>query len=196
MPMNKQPHRNEEVFGVISRLFSEKGYLETTMREIARELDMKPASLYNYFKSKEEALFKLLKGSVGSALEKIEAICSLNVSAEEKLKKLIDFYVYAYSVKKEGPILLLNHVDKLSPEHRQILIQEQRRLVNMASKVLEELIKEGKMKPIPPKIALFAFFGMTNYSLKWYHPKGPVKPLELVEYLSDIFTKGIMRENP
>jgi len=194
MPMNKQSKRNEEVFGVISRLFAENGYLETTMREIAKELGMKPASLYNYFASKEEALFKLLKESVANAIKKIENICSLDISAEEKLKKLINFYVYAYSVKKEGPVLLLNHVDKLSQEHQYILIQEQRRLVNMATKVLEELIEEGKMKPIPPKIALFAVFGMTNYSLKWYRPGGPVKPSELVEYLSEIFTKGIMSE--
>ena len=73
MPMNKQSKRNEEVFGVISHLFAEKGYLETMMREIAQKLGMKPASLYNYFASKEEALFKLLKESVANAIKKILA---------------------------------------------------------------------------------------------------------------------------
>jgi len=193
MDNDKMPQRDKEVFSVISRMFAKKGYIETTMREIAGELNMKPASLYNYFRSKEEALFRLLKDSIDNANKELEKICDLDISAEEKLYKLIDFYTYAYSTKKEGPILLLNHVDKLSEEHRQILIDEQKRLVDRAAGILEALIKEGKVKPFPPKIVLFAFFGMTNYSLKWYNPEGEVNPLELVRYFSEIFTKGIMK---
>ena len=192
MTKSNKVKRNEEIFSVISRMFAEKGYLETTMRDIARELNIKPPSLYNYFKCKEEALFILVKESMDLALEKMENICSMNISAEEKLYRIIEFYTSAYSIKKEGPILLLNHVDKLSENHRRILIEEQRQMVNMATEVLQELIEEGKMKNIPPKIALFAFFGMTNYSLKWYNHKGSVKPDELTNFFSEIFTKGIM----
>ena len=192
MTKSNKVKRNEEIFRVISRMFAEKGYLETTMRDIARELNIKPPSLYNYFKCKEEALFILVKESMENALKKMENICNSNISAEEKLYRIIEFHTYAYSIKKEGPTLLLNHVDKLSEEHRHILIEEQRRLVNMATEVLEDLIKEGKIKNIPPKIALFAFFGMTNYSLKWYDSKGSVKPEDLTRFFSEIFTKGIM----
>lgn len=49
------------------------------------------------------------------------------------------------------------------------------------------------MKDIPPKIALFAFFGMVNYTIKWYHPNGAVKPENLFEYFTEIYTKGIFK---
>jgi AcrR family transcriptional regulator len=193
MTKANKKQRHDEIFGVISRMFAEKGYLETTMRDIAKELNVKPPSLYNYFKSKEEALFKLINESMDTALENIENINSMDIPAKEKLFKTIEFYTYSYSVKKAGPILLLYYVDKLTKRHQRILMEKQRRFSDMAANILHELEEEGLMKDIPPKIALFAFFGMVNYTIKWYHQNGPVKPEELVKHFIEIYTKGILK---
>lgn len=193
MAKNNKKQRNEEIFGVISRMFAEKGYLETTMRDIAAELNIKPPSLYNYFKSKEEALFILVNDSVDIALEKITEITSMEISAKEKLFKFIEFYTYSYSIKKSGPILLLYHVDKLTKRHQRVLIEKQRRFADEVNLILQELEEEGLMKEIPSKIALYAFFGMVNYSIKWYRNSGTVKPEELVKYFIEIYTKGILK---
>ena len=191
-PNRKQ--RNEEIFGVISQMFSEKGYLETTMRDVAKALNIKPPSLYNYFTSKEEALFKLINDSMDVALEKIKDINAMDIPAKEKLFKVIEFYTYSYSVRKEGPILLLHYVDKLTKRRQKILIEKQRQFSDMAALILKEMQDEGLMKPIPPKIALFAFFGMVNYTIKWYHPEGSVKPEDLVNCFIEIYTKGILHD--
>jgi hypothetical protein len=51
------------------------------------------------------------------------------------------------------------------------------------------------MKPIPPSVATFAFFGMVHYTIKWYDKDGPVKSGELADYFLEIFTKGIFAQN-
>lgn len=193
MPQQKNLQRNEEIHGVMSRLFAKKGYHATTMREIARELDMKPSSLYNYFESKEEALFNLLNDAMDVALELVKDICREEISAEEKLHRIISFYTHHYSVKREGLVLLIEHVRNLAEERQRIIIDKERRFANMVASILGDLDMEGRMKAIPPKIAVFAFFGMVHYTVKWYHAEGPVGPAELAKYFVEIFTNGILR---
>jgi len=86
----KRQNRSEEIFSTIAHLFTEKGYMETTMRGIAKELNMKAPSLYNYFRSKEEGLFKVLNDSMDSGLKKMQEVCNMRISPKEKLYKLID----------------------------------------------------------------------------------------------------------
>jgi len=193
MAKKSEKPRNEEIFEVISRMFAEKGYLETTMRDIAAELDIKPPSLYNYFRSKEEALFILLNDSVDSALRRIREITSMDIPAKDKLSKFIELYTYSYGTKMPGPILLLYYVDKLTKKHQRVLINKQRKYADEVNSILLELREDGLMKEIPSKIALYAFFGMVNYTIKWYRQSGDVRPKELADYFLEIYTKGILK---
>ncbi len=47
----------ERVLQIAERLFSERGYKAVTLRDIANELKMKPASLYNHAPGGKEELF-------------------------------------------------------------------------------------------------------------------------------------------
>ena len=150
----KRQNRSEEIFSTIAHLFTEKGYMETTMRGIAKELNMKAPSLYNYFRSKEEGLFKVLNDSMDSGLKKMQEVCNMRISPKEKLYKLIDIHTQSYSVKREGPVLLMNYIHKLTKEHQKILIAKQRRFAELGARILKELQEKGQTKKIPPKIML------------------------------------------
>jgi AcrR family transcriptional regulator len=193
MPNNKRPNRGEEVFSTISHLFNEKGYMETTMRGIAKRLNIKAPSLYNYVNSKEEALFKVLNDSMDLGLKKMQDVCEMRISPKEKLYKLIDIHIQPYSVKREGPVLLMKYIDKLTKEHQKILITKQRHFADLGATILQELQEKGRAKKIPAKIALFILLGMVTYTVKWYDKNGPVTPYELNKYIADVFTKGILK---
>ena len=55
--MTKKSDKIKEIHNVVIRLFAQKGYHNTSMREIARGLNMNQSSLYHYFDSKEDILF-------------------------------------------------------------------------------------------------------------------------------------------
>ena len=190
-PRNLQ--KSDEIYRVVARLFAHKGYHSTSMREIARELGMNQSSLYHYFKSKEDILFKLMNDAMDDALATLEEICRTDLSPEDKLNRVLGFYTRYYAGDQERLILLVNEKNSLSEVYRRKLIQKERRYVRLFKEIFEELAGHDMIKKIPPSVAIFAFLGMVHYTIKWYHKEGHVGLDELADIFVEIFSKGILR---
>lgn len=192
----KNSRRSKEIHGVVGRLFAQKGYHSTSMREIARELKMNPSSLYHYFRSKEDILFTLMNDAMDDALTTLNKICATPLPPEERLERVLGFYIQYYAGNQERLILLVNEMKSLDEGHRQVLIQKQQQYVGLIHSILEELGSEGRLKAIHPSVVVFAFFAMVHYTIKWYRPNGPVSLDELARSFSEIFTRGILVPRP
>ncbi|VBB47947.1 Transcriptional regulator, TetR family [uncultured Desulfatiglans sp.] len=191
MSRPKNLQKIKEFDRVIARLFARKGYHSTSIREIARELGMTQSSLYYYYKSKEDMLFRLINSAVDESLATVEKICYSDLPPEEKLKQVLGFYTQYFAGDQDREILLLNEINSLSPEHRAIQIQKERHYVQLFYGILRELTEQRKMKPVNHTVATFAFFGMVHYTVKWYHTDGSIGLGELADMFVEIFTKGI-----
>jgi AcrR family transcriptional regulator len=185
--------RAEEIERVAARLFALNGYHSTTMREIAREMEMNPSTLYHYFKSKEELLFKLMNDAVDDALVTLEGICGEEIQAEEKLKRVLRFYTRYYAGDQERLLLLVQEMNSLDDRYRPALIEKQKRYVELITSILEDLAAQGKIKALDPKVVAFAFFGTVHYTPKWYRNDGPVDLDRLADIFVEIFTDGLFR---
>jgi AcrR family transcriptional regulator len=194
MPKPKSIEKSKEINRVIARLFAFKGYHSTSMREIAAELGMNQSSLYHYFKSKEDVLFKLMNDAIDDVLAILKDICAADLPAEDRLKKVLGFYTRYYAGDQERLILLVNEMNSLNKKHRHILVDKQRQYVHLIKSILKELAGQRKLKEIHPSVATFAFFGMVHYTIKWYQKNGSVSLDDLADEFVKIFTKGILKE--
>ena len=193
MARPKSPKKSKEIHGVAARLFAYSGYHHTSMREIARELGMNQSSLYHYFMSKEDVLFRLMNDAMDDVLERLKEICASGLSAEDKLKRVLHSYIRSYAGDQERLILLVNEMNSLTETNRLILVEKQRQYVKLIKSILKELVDEDKMKEIDASVATFAFFGMVHYTIKWYHEDGPITLDELAALFVGIFTRGILK---
>jgi AcrR family transcriptional regulator len=193
MARPRSPQKSKEIHDVVARFFAHRGYHHTSMREIARELGLNQSSLYHYFTSKEDVLFRLMNDAMDDVLEKLEEICASDLPAEHKLKKMLHSYIRSYAGDQERLILLVNEMHSLTEKNRLILVEKQRKYVQLIKSILKELVDEEKMKEIDPSVATFAFFGMVHYTIKWYHKDGPITLDELAGQFVELFTKGILK---
>src|SRR5689334_17618414 len=70
------PDREEQVRAAALRLFKEKGYHATSMRDIAAEVGINKGSLYSYIRSKEDLLIPVFERAMGVLTARIEEIAA------------------------------------------------------------------------------------------------------------------------
>lgn len=115
-----------EIVRAASRLFLEKGYSKTTIREIASQLEISPGHLMFYFPSKEHLLARvvdmlsdfqwgLMKRVTDEGESRLTAICfelMTKASACEQSEVARDFYISAYQSALTLEIIRKNNSER------------------------------------------------------------------------------------
>src|SRR5829696_4470142 len=70
----KQDRRRSDILDAAAAVFAERGYFNTSMKDIADRLGMQPGSLYHYYPSKEAALEEMCRLSAIEFCEGLRAI--------------------------------------------------------------------------------------------------------------------------
>jgi AcrR family transcriptional regulator len=195
MKHNAKGHqRQQELYDTAARLFAEQGFHATSMRQLAQSLGLTKSSLYHYIASKDELLFQILDSYISDALVEIEnLVADQSRPPDERLTQFIQFYARFYAGDRPRLVLLVNELDSLQPERRQVLVEKERRYMAVLTGLLSELKVTGRLKDMPEAVAAFAFFGMVHYTYKWFRPDGPASPSQLADHFLEIFTRGVMR---
>ena len=74
------------------KLFSKQGFYNTTIPDIAKALSMSVGNMYNYFKSKDilaKEIILFISSYLGGKLKEIN---ELDISTQEKTKKIVEVY--------------------------------------------------------------------------------------------------------
>lgn len=102
--------------------FVQRGYLKTSMREIADAVDVGVGNLYNYFENKDE-LFCVILRPVSDALERMlqehhgaKGADIMLICSEEYLKSAVDEYISLINKHGELMKILLFHAQGSSLE--------------------------------------------------------------------------------
>ena len=89
----KTETRKEEIIRVAAELFKEKGYSAVTMRDLAKAMGIKAASLYNHINSKQDILNTIIISLAKDFTDGMQLIQSSQNSCLDKLKLIIELHV-------------------------------------------------------------------------------------------------------
>lgn len=89
MAQRKKDGVRSAILEAAFRQFSERGYTETTIPQIAREAGMSTANVYVYFRSKLEILFTLYQPWLDTRLQSLGARLARVASPSERLERLL-----------------------------------------------------------------------------------------------------------
>jgi AcrR family transcriptional regulator len=85
--------RKNQIIKISAKLFKEKGYSAVTMRDIAKALDIKAASLHNYITSKQDILKHVIISLSKEFTNAMSTIYSSSESNIHKLHQIIELHV-------------------------------------------------------------------------------------------------------
>ena len=85
------------------QLFAKNGFHKTTIPDIAAKIGMSVGNLYNYFSSKDVLAKEIIKYTSQTLGEKIKEVNMLDVSAKEKIHKIVEIY---FDMAKQRPEMI------------------------------------------------------------------------------------------
>ncbi len=98
--MDRSTLKKTAILESATRVFSEKGFADATVSEIARGADLGPTAIYTYFKSKEAVLFAVIDNFLSACYLGLKDHLQGIAGAENKLRKAIWFHCKVYSGNK------------------------------------------------------------------------------------------------
>jgi AcrR family transcriptional regulator len=170
----RQPNgnRREDLLRVCARLFREKGFDGTTVRDISGAAGMHSGSPFYHFPSKQEMLLAVMEQGLAEGLRKSETVCAQKLPPEEKFRRLVR--VHLGTILEDGndfiPVLLYDW-RSLTPANRRRVTALRDRYDALWQKMLDELARAGQLKGDAQLARLF-ILGAVNWSAKWYRAGG------------------------
>jgi len=181
-----------DVVAAAGRLFAEKGYHGTSMRDLGKELGLLGSSLYAHVDSKEDLLVDVV--AKGAELFQALADAALDVegTARDRLEALIGGHVDVVLDNLDVARTFLNEARMLNRGHRGKVIQVRDSYEQSFRQVLLEGKQDGSFHPdVDPKTASIFILSILNAIERWYRPGGSLSRDLLVERLSEFALTGL-----
>jgi AcrR family transcriptional regulator len=104
----KQENRKDEIIQTATKLFKKKGYSAVTMRDIAKSMGIKAASLYNHINSKQDILTTIIISLAEEFTNGMNQILNSELNSIEKVNKIITLHVQITTKNTNGMASLNN----------------------------------------------------------------------------------------
>lgn len=185
----EQQRRRKQIFDTSVHLILQKGFNETSMREIAAAAGVGKSTLYDYFSSKDEILIKYFEAEIQKITERAKEIMNLDLSISVKLSRIMQMHL-AYLVDNKSQYL------KLTVEAQRLSLQSQQRIQtarhtyqDMLRTLIEAGIQSGEFREVNPLLAARSIFTLLSLAVFTSRPTG--SPQEMMEDAMDIFFQGV-----
>jgi AcrR family transcriptional regulator len=176
-----------------ARIFAEKNYHSTTMRDISRATNVSLAGLYHYCKSKEELLFLIQDNCFGRVLERLEQRLQKVNDPLSKLRIFIENHLSFFAANMAEMKVLSHEAESLAGDLHAHVSTKKDKYTKLARKILEDLRRQQESPAqVDLTVATYALFGMMNWIYNWYDPHGKLKVSELVDNLTRLFLHGFV----
>jgi AcrR family transcriptional regulator len=183
--------RKEQIYSTARSLFSERGYHATTVRDIARELNMQGGSLYAHIVSKEDVLWELVNRAAGQFLRAVEPVAASGSAPADKLREMVRAHLRLVAANLGDATVFLHEWKFLGDERRATVAALRDRYENLYRGVIEEGIRSGEFAHADPKMAAMLVLSSVNWVPQWYNPSGPLSPEEVADRFVELILRGL-----
>ncbi|MBW1703818.1 MAG: TetR/AcrR family transcriptional regulator [Deltaproteobacteria bacterium] len=141
--------RRQQIMDAAKKVFASNGFGCATVENIAEEAELSPATLYLYFKNKDELFASLNLKMLEALIAKMESVRDQgNLSPEKKIKELQKALYELYLTDPLNVVNVLRFQSKerlknLSPELASRIKNYTKKYMKAISEIFEDGVREG-----------------------------------------------------
>ncbi|HKX76740.1 MAG TPA: TetR/AcrR family transcriptional regulator [Acidimicrobiia bacterium] len=182
----------DDVVTAAGRLFAQRGYHGTSMRDLAAELGLLGSSLYSHISSKEDLLVEVVERGGSLFSRSAEAALSTPGPAAQRLKALVAGHVAVVLDHLDEVRTFLNEAWALDEPHRERVLAARNHYEAAFRATLDEGREDGSFRvDLDSKLAAIFILSVLNAIERWYRPSGRLDRAGLVEEILQFVWDGI-----
>lgn len=178
-----------------ARLFREKGFEKTSLKEIAEACSMLPGSLHYRYKTKEALLVELMRWGVDLVSSEVESAYESSDDPAEQLRLCINAHLRALLVDSDAVYVLLFEWRALRPEARKDVIDLRDQYESLWSRIIENTVENGVIrKNIDHRLLRLFGLGALNWVATWFDPNGDHSLDAIGDFIWQIAIDGVVNK--
>ncbi|WP_151088051.1 TetR/AcrR family transcriptional regulator [Hymenobacter baengnokdamensis] len=191
MLKTKKSVKRELILAEAAKLFKDRGYSGTSMRDLAGQVGMEAASMYNHIKSKDELLDTICFRISDTYISQLAAIEHTGISYSEKIKALVRLHI-RLMVEDGAAVSVANHDWKYLPEPRLTEFKQARKSYEKGfAALIEAGIAAGEFRSVNASVALFTVLSAVRWVELWYRPGRGLTAEELENNIITVLLGGL-----
>ena len=184
--------KKEEIYLQATQMFKEKGYLATSMRELAANVGLEPSSLYSHLRSKEEILRKICFDTAEQFMEGLNKIRHSNDPTLDKLRNLISLHIRIAIKNKTAVTVFNDEWRNLSEPHLSEFLALRKEYEEGFLKIIKSGIDEKILKLHDPYVLMNVIVNALNWLHYWHNDSKNIDIASLERQLQSILLSGIL----
>jgi AcrR family transcriptional regulator len=183
----EEPNRRADIVRAAGRLFHEKGYSATTIRDIAGAVGMRSGSPFYHFKTKQDMLRAVVLEGLTAISTAVAEAAKPGKSPRDTFEAMLRAHL-GQLLGAEGrdfAATLLHETRHLDPDVLAELVALKDRYEAMWQRALKDLKRAGLIAD-DSRVARLFLLGALNWTVQWYRPDGPRTVDQIARQLADL----------
>src|SRR6476661_668798 len=183
--------RKAQIVQTAGSMFSRQGYHATTVRDIARELNMQGGSLYAHIDSKEDMLWEIVERAAAQFLAAAAPIAALPLPAGARLRRLLAAHVDVVTRNLDNATVFFHEWRFLSPARRAHIGAQRDAYEALFRGVIQDGIDAGEFPGADARLGATLALSAGNWLYQWFRPDGALPAEAIAAQLADLVIAGL-----
>jgi len=183
----------QKILKTAAKIFADKGFHKTSVRDISRATRMSLAGLYYYFRTKEELLYLIQERCFVTLLQRWEQATTAETDVRTRIRVFAENHLSFFLHNMHEMKVMAHEDESLTGEFNEKILVLKRRYVKVIMDLIAELRERRGAKGIDLRVATFSLFGMMNWIYTWYQPKRDLPLPQLTEHMLRIYFFGLLQ---
>jgi len=184
--------KKQEIYLAAAKLFKEKGFQAASMRQLAKEVNLEPSSLYSHISSKQEILSQICLTEADKYYQELEKILDTNSDALDILRAILSFHI---DMAIDDPISVTVFNDEWRHLEEPTLSKFREIRKNYETKI-RNVIKQGIEEELLVDRNSFVLMQTFLSSFKWIYllsDTGKIDKNSVKKDITDVMIRGLMK---
>jgi hypothetical protein len=111
----------------------------------------------------------------------------------QRLRTIVECHARSVLQGVGALTIVLEEVTALTPAHRRAITARKRSYFLFIRGTLEELQRQGRLRPVSPTVAAFSLLGMILWISRWYRRDGSISPEDALRDYVEIGLSAVMK---